>query len=437
MILRATGAKGKTAGRPLPRKEAADIMPCREKRPAMSESNPTGGKRTLAAIVFTDIVDYSARMEKKEDQTLRLAQRDLGAIREICNQCEGKVLKTTGDGLLMYFDSALQAVACAMRAQAHFTTLAKKIPPDEQLQHRIGIHLGDVFVSDDDVMGDGVNVAARLQAEAVPGGICVSQTVYDVVKNRLGVKVIYLGPRELKNIREAVPVYQILLDAAAVGDKPVSAAPRGNRKTWVWATAGAAAVLAAAGVGLALWYVVWRPEKPASQAAAPPASQVVSVSDQPTTRISEPQAQRPASDRPEPQDMAEKRREFLSTQDFQGFVDWLESRNLGRTRLAENYRHLARFKGIVHVRLMNATKEDPIQIFVPEPGGRVSARVWPGEDGGFWVKMEGQDARKTDRLPPGVAVGVYEALAQTPPQRRLIAFLVAECRRADFFPTGG
>jgi hypothetical protein len=126
------------------------------------------------------------------------------------------VLKTTGDGLLLYFSSAVQAVACALTMQRFFAAQAKTRPAAESLVHRLGIHLGDVFVNEQDVMGDGVNIAARLQAEAEPGGICISQTVYDVVKNKLALHVTRLGPRELKNIPQHIPIYKLLLEAAAV-----------------------------------------------------------------------------------------------------------------------------------------------------------------------------------------------------------------------------
>ena len=101
--------------------------------------------------------------------------------------------------------------------QRFFAGQAKTRPAAESLVHRLGIHLGDVFVNEQDVMGDGVNIAARLQAEAEPGGICISQTVYDVVKNKLALHVTRLGPRELKNISQHIPIYKLLLEAAAAG----------------------------------------------------------------------------------------------------------------------------------------------------------------------------------------------------------------------------
>ena len=170
-------------------------------------------QRTLAAIVFTDVVSFSARMHSDEVATLQLLQRDFAEMRRLCAEYKGEVLKTTGDGLLLTFTSAVQAVACALAMQRQFAAEAKDRPPGGALQHRIGIHLGDVLVQDKDVMGDGVNIASRLQAEAEPGGICISQTVYDVVKNKLEMKVVSLGARDLKNIAQAMPVYRLILEA--------------------------------------------------------------------------------------------------------------------------------------------------------------------------------------------------------------------------------
>lgn len=184
-----------------------------ESRPPLP---PGPGQRSLAAIVFTDVVSFSARMQADEVTTLRLLQRDFEAMRAICTQHQGAVLKTTGDGLLLYFSSAVQAVACALAMQRTFAGQAKTRPAAECLIHRVGIHLGDVFVNDQDVMGDGVNIAARLQAEAEPGGICISQTVYDVVRNKLALRVTRLGPRELKNISQSIPIYRLLLEAQAM-----------------------------------------------------------------------------------------------------------------------------------------------------------------------------------------------------------------------------
>lgn len=167
------------------------------------------GQRTLAAIIFSDVVSYSALMAANEEYTLDLLRRDFDIMKQLCHHFEGKVLKTIGDALLMYFPSAVKAVACAKEMQANLAQLAENLAPEEVLIHRIGIHLGDVFFNGTDVMGDGVNVAARLQSEAQPGGICMSQTVYDVVKNPLALTTTGLVPKKLKNIPGSVLVYQI------------------------------------------------------------------------------------------------------------------------------------------------------------------------------------------------------------------------------------
>lgn len=167
----------------------------------------------MAAVVFSDAVGFSARMAADESRTLTLVERDLQLMRQICQERRGRVLKSTGDGLLMYFDDALEAVTCALQIQRRLGEQAKTLPDEEVLDHRIGIHLGHVYLKDHDIMGNGVNIAARLQTQAEPGGICLSKTVYDHVQKTLSVKATYLGLRELKNISDGFPVYQILLDS--------------------------------------------------------------------------------------------------------------------------------------------------------------------------------------------------------------------------------
>ncbi|MEA5466633.1 adenylate/guanylate cyclase domain-containing protein [Leptothoe sp. PORK10 BA2] len=162
-------------------------------------------QRVLAAIVVTDAVGFSAQMSVDEERALATINRDLKQIASLCNVFNGQVLKSTGDGLLMCFFSAAQAVACALNIQKKLRRGSKR----ESFDHRIGVHLGDVYINDSDVMGNGVNIAARLESFAAPGEICVSQVVYDVVKGRLDLDATFLGPLNLKNIQEQVPAYQI------------------------------------------------------------------------------------------------------------------------------------------------------------------------------------------------------------------------------------
>ncbi|MEB3268146.1 MAG: adenylate/guanylate cyclase domain-containing protein [Leptolyngbya sp.] len=184
--------------------------------------------RALAAIVLTDAVGFSARMSIDEGGTLRLIQRDLKMMESLCEQYQGQVLKSTGDGLLMAFSSAVQAVSCSQAIQVQLAELAEGCDPGDYLQHRIGIHLGDVLFSHSDVLGNGVNIAARLQTQSVPNGICMSQTVYDVVKARLDLKAVFLGPLRLKNIHEPVPAYQI----PPLGEETIATTPQEPLTQW-------------------------------------------------------------------------------------------------------------------------------------------------------------------------------------------------------------
>lgn len=211
-------------------------------------------KRTLATIVFTDVASFSAQMNEDEAGTLKRVNRDFTMMRQVCEKKGGRVLKSMGDGLLLYFDSASQAVACAMEIQNTNHDRAKKEPNEKRLLHRIGIHIGDVYFNQSDVMGDGVNIASRLESKAEPGGICISQTVYDVVKNSIKLDTTYLGPIELKNIREKVPVYQLLL-AAQIGEDGIkkrkgSAPQKKKNKTMALALAGTAVIAALVAFGI-------------------------------------------------------------------------------------------------------------------------------------------------------------------------------------------
>ncbi len=195
---------------------------------------PGENQRQLAAIVFTDVAGYSARMQQDETGTLVLVRADFEKMRAQCAQHGGEVLKSTGDGLLLCFASVVQAVACALRIQAEFAGR-----PGSALQHRIGIHLGDVFRAGGDVAGDGVNIAARLQTRARPGTVCLSQSVHDAVKGKLTMRVEPLGPQSFKNIAEPINVYLVVPDGSLM-----PAAVR-SRRQWGWPVAvGLAPVLA-------------------------------------------------------------------------------------------------------------------------------------------------------------------------------------------------
>ena len=170
---------------------------------------PPNGQRMLAAIVFTDVVGFSTLAGMDEARALRILARDTDLIREIAKQHGALVAKSTGDGLLMCFASAVEAVQSSIEIQKAVQDQNRTLPAGETLKHRIGIHLGDVVLMPDDVVGDGVNIAARIQNEAKPGGISMSASVYDLVRGKFPLRAVNLGPRNLKGIVDVVNVWQI------------------------------------------------------------------------------------------------------------------------------------------------------------------------------------------------------------------------------------
>ncbi len=190
----------------------------------LSSGERRAGRR-LAAIVFSDVVGYSARMQSDENGTLALVHADFERMTAHCVRHGGEVLNTMGDGMLLCFDSAVQAVTCALAMQAEFGRRQSEAPSDRHLTHRIGVHLGDVFrQTSGGVAGDGVNIAARLQTTAPTGGVCISQTVYDTVKGKVPMQALLVGPQMFKNIAEPITVWHIAAEGA-----PAPVLPDGRR----------------------------------------------------------------------------------------------------------------------------------------------------------------------------------------------------------------
>jgi class 3 adenylate cyclase len=167
-------------------------------------------KRRLAAILAADVAGYSRLMERDEADTfarLRTLRRDL--IDPKIAEHKGRIVKTTGDGILIEFPSVVEAVACAVAVQLELATRNDTTAEDERIQFRVGINSGDVIVEDGDIYGDGVNIAARLEGIAEPGGICVSGIVHDQVQGRLDCAFADIGEQNLKNIARPVRVYRV------------------------------------------------------------------------------------------------------------------------------------------------------------------------------------------------------------------------------------
>ena len=166
-------------------------------------------KRKLTAILAADVVGYSRLMEADEARTLK---RFNAARNEIVDpaiaEYGGRIVKTTGDGMLCEFPSAVDAVQCAVDLQVAMAAREEEVDKDARLRFRVGINLGDVIVEGDDIMGDGVNVAARLEALAEPGGVCLSDTVHEHIRGKLDLRLLDAGQTHLKNIARDIRIWR-------------------------------------------------------------------------------------------------------------------------------------------------------------------------------------------------------------------------------------
>ncbi|EHK79393.1 adenylate/guanylate cyclase [Sinorhizobium meliloti CCNWSX0020] len=205
--------------------------------------------------MIADVVGYSRLSQVDEEGTRARFQSDLADVFEpsVAEQ-HGRLVKTMGDGLLVEFHSVVDALRCAVQIQELKIKRNAVAPPDRKLDFRIGVNLGDIIVEGDDIHGDGVNIADRVQALAEPGGIAISGTAYDHVKAKVPVGFASLGEQKVKSIAEPIRVYRVVLDPAAAG-KTIGV--RTNRHPWR-VPAAAAAVVALLLVGTGLWWQPWQ-----------------------------------------------------------------------------------------------------------------------------------------------------------------------------------
>ncbi|MCA6098765.1 SUMF1/EgtB/PvdO family nonheme iron enzyme [Bradyrhizobium australafricanum] len=219
--------------------------------------------RRLAAIVAGDIAGYSRLMQLDEEGTHARVKRTLrDLIEPTIAEHHGKLVKTTGDGFIAMFDSPVEAVRCSIVIQQNMIGRNAAIARDHWIEYRIGVNLGDVIIEPDDIYGDGVNVASRLEGIAAPGDVFISGGIYEQIKHKMVCGYESLGDRKVKNITDPVRVYRVLPDAAAYQRT------RRRRESVLLTLLGLAVAIIAGGV---LWYLLVQPRgKPADVAQAPP-----------------------------------------------------------------------------------------------------------------------------------------------------------------------
>ncbi len=223
-------------------------------------------ERRLTTIVAADVVGYSRLMGEDEAGTLaalKSLRRELVKPKE--SQYHGRTVKLMGDGALMEFSSVVDAVQFAVEVQVAIAERNVDVPEDRRIVYRIGINIGDIIVEGDDIYGDGVNVAARLEGLCEPGGVCIARNVFNQVKGKLDLTFEHLGEKKVKNIAEPVSVYRIDLDdKAAALVTPITVTPptTGHGR---WPQIAAGLVLSLVAVAGLVWWQPWAPDvEPAS-----------------------------------------------------------------------------------------------------------------------------------------------------------------------------
>ncbi len=207
-------------------------------------------ERKLLAILVADVVGYSRLMGEDDEATVEALTACRKIFSETVGRHGGRVVNAPGDSILAEFDSVVNAVAGAVEIQRELAERNEPLPADRRMEYRIGVSLGDVIAKDDAIYGDGVNIAARLERLAEPGGICVSRTVFNHVKGKAELAFEDLGDREVKNVAEPVHVYRIVLYGQSQDPDIVGSRRNAFRRRWV---VGVGIVMFLAVGGLIAW----------------------------------------------------------------------------------------------------------------------------------------------------------------------------------------
>ena len=219
-------------------------------------------KRKLTAILSADVKGYSRLMGADEETTVRVLNAYKEIMSSLIQQHHGRVVDAPGDNVLAEFGSVVDAVRCGVEIQKELKTRNSELPENRRMEFRIGVNLGDVIEDGEQILGDGVNIAARMESLADGGGICISGTVYDHIENKLSFGYEYLGEQAVKNIAKPVRVYRVLMEPRKPSE--VKSKVKGRNQKYL---AMAVAVVVIIGAIVA-WQFIWRPSHPKIEIAS-------------------------------------------------------------------------------------------------------------------------------------------------------------------------
>jgi adenylate cyclase len=223
-------------------------------------------KRKLVAILSADVKGYSRLMGEDEEGTIRTLNTYKEVMSSLIQQQRGRVVDAPGDNVLAEFGSVVDAVRCAVDIQKELKTRNAELPEDRRMEFRIGVNLGDVVEDGEQILGDGVNIAARLESLSEAGGICISGTAYDHVRNKVSLGYEYLGEQTVKNIAVPVRVYRVLMEPEAAGK--VIAEKKAKPRQWQRMALSLGVVLIVVAAVVAIWRFYLRPTPPPVEVAS-------------------------------------------------------------------------------------------------------------------------------------------------------------------------
>ncbi len=219
--------------------------------------SPESFKRKLTAILSADVKGYSRLMGEDEAETVKTLTSYRKIMGELIHQHRGRVIDSPGDNILAEFASVVDAVQCSVATQNEFKARNAELPENRRMEFRIGVNLGDVIEEENRIYGDGVNIAARLESLADPGGICISKTAFDHIETKLPLGYEFLGEQEVKNIAKPVGAYRVLMDPRVTVAGAKAKAPKVTLWRKKGVLIGAMAVLIVI-IGVATWNLYWR-----------------------------------------------------------------------------------------------------------------------------------------------------------------------------------